>query len=267
MTPYESKRAERVARARAKAARLRASADAGHASVRAKLDAMAGTPILVGHHSERRHRRDLARVDATIRRSVEAVAKAAALEARADRIEASTVISSDDPEALDKLRKKRGCLVADLSRMKAVNRAVRSKSPREALEALGLDARAIALALQPDESGHLGVPDYAIRNTASAIRRVDVRLAELEAKAAAPAPDALEVPGANVVQTENRVRVFFGERPSETVRLVLRREGFRWAPSVEAWQRLASPLAWAAAKRVVKAAAFLRGDRAEESTA
>src|SRR5690606_38121523 len=43
---------------------------------KALLDCMAGTPILVGHHSEKRHRRDLERIDNRMRRSIEEDKKA-----------------------------------------------------------------------------------------------------------------------------------------------------------------------------------------------
>lgn len=46
-----------------------------------------GQPILVGHHSESRHRRDIARVDAANRRSYEEHQQAIALDRRADGIE------------------------------------------------------------------------------------------------------------------------------------------------------------------------------------
>lgn len=40
------------------------------------LDCMAGTPILIGHHSEKRHRRDLEKIDNRIRKSIEEDKKA-----------------------------------------------------------------------------------------------------------------------------------------------------------------------------------------------
>lgn len=47
-----------------------------------------GQPILVGHHSERRHRRDLDRIDAAQRREVEAAREAEEAQQRADNIRA-----------------------------------------------------------------------------------------------------------------------------------------------------------------------------------
>ena len=65
-----------------------------------------GQPILVGHHSEGRHRRDLARIDSLMRKSVEA-SEAARHHARsAAALKSNTSISSDDPEAVTRLRSK-----------------------------------------------------------------------------------------------------------------------------------------------------------------
>ncbi|PIP94048.1 MAG: hypothetical protein COW78_12130 [Bdellovibrio sp. CG22_combo_CG10-13_8_21_14_all_39_27] len=43
---------------------------------KALLDCMAGTPILIGHHSEKRHRRDLEKIDNRTRKSIEEDKKA-----------------------------------------------------------------------------------------------------------------------------------------------------------------------------------------------
>ncbi|WP_257820173.1 DUF3560 domain-containing protein [Burkholderia glumae] len=65
-------------RAKARAERYAAASDRAEAQAqarRAAVDAIAehiplGQPILVGHHSEGRHRRDLARMDASIRQAL-----------------------------------------------------------------------------------------------------------------------------------------------------------------------------------------------------
>lgn len=55
-----------------------------------------GQPILVGHHSERRHRRDLARIDGHMRRSVEASKEAARHDDRAKALERAAVAAERD---------------------------------------------------------------------------------------------------------------------------------------------------------------------------
>ncbi|MCX4244198.1 DUF3560 domain-containing protein [Paraliomyxa miuraensis] len=64
---------DRAERLEERADRLAAQAAAEYQKGRAVLDRIPmGQPILVGHHSEGRHRRDLSRADASMRRSVEA---------------------------------------------------------------------------------------------------------------------------------------------------------------------------------------------------
>lgn len=63
---------ERAERLEARADRLGAAADAAYGAARQTMDMIPfGQPILVGHHSEGRHRRDLARIDRNIGKSVE----------------------------------------------------------------------------------------------------------------------------------------------------------------------------------------------------
>ena len=61
-----------------------------------------GQPILIGHHSEGKHRRDIDKIDNNMRKSIEHDKKADYYEHRANNM--STAISSDDPEAINKLK-------------------------------------------------------------------------------------------------------------------------------------------------------------------
>lgn len=67
-----------------------------------------GQPILVlvGHHSERQHRHPVEQMDNNRRKSVAFQAKAAHLEAKANRVGCAG-IALDDPEALQKLNRLR----------------------------------------------------------------------------------------------------------------------------------------------------------------
>lgn len=84
----EERRAERdrqlvdANRARADASRDRSDAAYGQSRQLADMIPM-GQPVLVGHHSEGRHRRDLARIDRAMRRSVDESAAADVYESRA----------------------------------------------------------------------------------------------------------------------------------------------------------------------------------------
>lgn len=235
---FAQKKAARIASLRARAARLRAAAEGLRASKRALLDCMAGTPVLVGHHSERRHRRDLDRIDGAFRKAAEFEAQAKALEARAHGAETNRAISSDDPDAVDQLRAKLERLEAARARMVAANKALRLPKPARfaALQALGFCAVDVEKLETPDFCGRVG---------------------EFEARATTPAPAAVEAPGARIEESDNRVRIVFDAKPAEDVRAALKAAGFRWAPSAGAWQRHASTQAWYQARRVLGLGASL----------
>lgn len=249
MNAYEAKKAERIERLRVRAGKLAAASIAAGNAAHAILDRIpVGQPILTDHHSAKRHRRDVAKAHQRLTKAVELRAEAEAVERRADRAEANVDVSSDDPEAVTKLREKVARLDHDRARMVAANKAVRSTDPRAALEALGFSARLVAQLLTPDFAGRLGFPAYALRNNASEARRVRQRVEALEARTTSP--PAEELHGVTIAEADNRVRIVFPDKPDDSTRAALKRAGFRWAPSNGAWQRHASNAAWYEARRI-----------------
>ena len=65
-----------------------------------------GQPILVGHHSEKRHRKLIKKAQDDIRKSIEEDNKSNFYKERAENAENSKVIYSDDPQAIIKLKEK-----------------------------------------------------------------------------------------------------------------------------------------------------------------
>lgn len=251
--PYEARKAARVERMRGRAQRLGRVAE----GARAAADTIAGQipmgqPILLGHHSERRHRRDLDRIQRGHSKAMALRNEAETLARRADFAEANRAISSDDPDAVTKLRDKLAALDADRARMVEANKAIRSGAPREALTGQGFTKPQIEKLLTPDFVGRIGFPDYALRNASAEAARVRKRIEELEGRASRPPPPAVERSGVRIVEEENRVRVFFETKPADGVRAQLKSAGFRWAPSSGAWQRHASNAAWYEAKRILE---------------
>lgn len=180
MNEFEIKKDGRIQRMRERVARLNAVAGAA----RARADGIAsgipaGQPILVGHHSERRHRRDIARMHDGMRKSIALTKEAEALAERADRAEASTAVSREDPEAVAKLREKLAAIEAKRDEGRRINKATRAKDPLAALMALGLSERLARAYLTPDFCGRIGVPDYELKNLGAEARRLAKRIAEL----------------------------------------------------------------------------------------
>lgn len=173
-------------RGEARAERLRGWADAREAK-QAALDKAAdtsegatgipfGQPILVGHHSERRHRNAIDRLDRAMGAAVENGQKAREMAARADTIEAQAAhaIYSDDEDAAERLTEKVAKLEAKRDEMKAANAAFR-KEHRELLKGKTAYERSCAVPF----------PSYAITNLGATIRTAKARLADIESGAAA----------------------------------------------------------------------------------
>ena len=73
---------------------------------------------------------------------------------------------------------------------------------------------------------------------------------ELEKRSSSAAPAGWEFDGGKVVMNtdENRIQVFFDEKPDNDTRTELRGAAFKWAPSQGAWQRQLTDNAIRAAK-------------------
>ncbi len=245
--PYEEKKARRIERLRARAAKADAEAEGRIATAHRTLDMIPmGQPILVGHHSERRHRRDLEKAHGNLRKGFEAKDRAEELKRRASRAEKNDAISSDDPHAVPKLQAKLQRLEEMVGRAKDINKAVRSKNPREALQKLGLKEATIESALKPDFAGRKGVPGYVLSNARNEMARIRERISGLEKRDASPARAPLKIKDAEVHWNgeANRVQIRFPGKPDAAQRSALKSRGFRWAPSEGAWQRQASERAW-----------------------
>jgi hypothetical protein len=212
-----------------------------------------GQPILVGHHSEKRHRADAARIDNNMRKGVEATDKASYYAEKAANV-GTGGISSDDPEAIDKLREKLAGLEQAQATMKDANKICKSKKLTEEQKASGL----VELGIKPDQAGRLitgennygrpGFPAYSLSNNNANIRRLKERIEQLEQrdKVRAVMEEEHDTPNPERQYGEityrdnyemNRVQLLFPGKPDAATRVLLKQHGFRWSPSEEAWQR------------------------------
>ncbi len=159
-------------------------------------------------------------------------------------------IRTEDPEAIQKLKKKLEGLEQKQEFMKEANKVVKNKklSSQEKIKILAQmhplnEALAVKL-LQPDFAGRVGFAGYELTNNNSEIKRLKSRIEEVSRK---KSQSSREYPfnGGRVVDNveENRVQIFFDEKPSGGTRGTLKRYGFKWAPSVGAWQTYRSQAA------------------------
>lgn len=250
MNDYEAKQEARRERLLAAADKAEARA-AGHfhkGDLREEVSGIPlGQPILVGHHSERRHRNAIQRADAAMRLGIEESKRAKELRSRAEGV-GTGGISSEDPEAVDKITARVAELEADQARMKAANAAIRKhkKAGREAqvaaLVALGYSETVAGKLIEPDCCGRIGFPDYALQNNNANIRRLKARIPRVQA--VQQAEEKVEQIGAVEYREEDgRVQLVFPGKPAAEVRAKLRSHGFKWSPTRGAWVRQLSEAA------------------------
>ena len=79
-------------------------------------------------------------------------------------------------------------------------------------------------------------PSYLLTNNNANIRRTRQRIEDLKSQSEY---SGWAFPGgrAEINEGENRLQLFFEEKPSEEQRRELKSNGFKWAPSQGAWQR------------------------------
>lgn len=160
MNSYEEKQEARRARYEEKASRLRDEAHRLHDQAHEMASAIPfGQPILVGHHSEGRDRRYRDRIHNTFGKAFATMDKADYYKEKAAKV-GSGGISSDDPDALDKLNDKLENLRRNHEFMKAANAAIRKGKTPEAklanLMALGVSEGTARDFLKPDCLGRVG---------------------------------------------------------------------------------------------------------------
>lgn len=167
-------------------------------------------------------------------------------------------ISSDDPNATDALREKVEKLERVQELMKAANAIIRRKKGTQAekvaeLVTLGLTEAQAAKLFEPGQVGGMGFASFELTNNGANIRRLRQRLEGLERKRSQETREEEHGDGVRIVENieDNRVQLFFPGKPAPDVRARLKSRGFRWAPSVGAWQRQHSASALYEARQIV----------------
>ena len=149
-------------------------------------------------------------------------------------------ISADDPEAVQKLKSKLAGLEQEQERMKAVNAYYRKHKTLDGCPQLTPDEverRKAAMARSWRADPH-PYESYLLTNNNANIRQTKKRIEELSAKKETEF-EGWSFEGGEVKMDlqANRLQVFFHEKPDRDTCSAMRHGGFRWAPSVGAWQR------------------------------
>ena len=151
-----------------------------------------GQPILIGHHSEKRHRKDLDKIDNEMRKSIQESEKADYYRNKLDNIDNSKAISSDDPKAIEKLEAR----IEELEKAKVEVKA----RPHEWYELPYLNAD---------------------------IRRCKDRIKEIQELEELQFEDITFNGGKAILNREiNRLQFLFDDKPDEEIRTLLKKTWF-----------------------------------------
>lgn len=211
-----------------------------------------GQPYISDSSSYKSDRRFREGIGKKMEQSFAAMEKAEYYERKAQAAEDNTAISSDDPEALAKLKEKLESLQISQTRMKQINAYYKKNGTCRGFHGLSDE---LADKLVEDMRHHpwdkRPFAAYALANNNQNINTVKKRIEQLtEAKELGY--QGWEFDGGKVIANAdmNRLQIFFDEIPDEEVRKELKGRGFKWARSVGAWQRQLTDNAIYAASRV-----------------
>lgn len=169
-------------------------------------------------------------------------------------------IMSGDADAIQRLTAELEQLEAKQARMKFINNAfAKFKKDPEILDVLDLsDAeRKMIREYVPRYSWEpRPFAPYELTNNGASIRRVKERIEQLSRAKATP-DTKIEGEGVRLEDcpAENRIRLFFDGKPDADIRAKLKSNGFRWAPTLGAWQAYRNPNSMRVAQSMVGAAA------------
>jgi hypothetical protein len=242
LNAYEARIEAKRERFEARASKAQEQGNALYRRARSMAEVIPfGQPILVGHHSEGRDRNYRNRIHNTFGKAFAAQDKAAHYEQKAASV-GTGGISSDDPDAVKKLRAELVAAEQSQEKMKAANKAIRGNKTTEtqtaALELIGFTVAQAAEIIKPDFAGRVGFPAYALSNNNANMTRIKGRIAELEKRdQRADVEQCFDGFSYREDTAENRVMFVFQGKPDEATRAVLKREAFKWSPSRGAWVR------------------------------
>ena len=162
-------------------------------------------------------------------------------------------IRQDDPQAIPKLEKKLAGLEKAQETMKAVNAYYRKHGTLDGCPHLSPENLEKLKAAMVSGWHYEKKPfqSWELSNNNAEIRRIRQRIDSLT-RARETVYVGWEFDGGHVEanREQSRLQVFFDDKPDADTRQQLKEHGFRWAPSVGAWQRLLNGNAYYAADRI-----------------
>lgn len=218
-----------------------------------------GQPILVGHHSEKGHRAALYKCHSHMSKTIEEQKKAANYFEKAIAAESNTSISSDDPDAVIKLKEKINALKLRQEFMKKVNKEYKKLvTAKEKGEKYTMQLSDEEKVIVMDEIRrmptyeHQPYPGYELTSINNKIKTAESRIKELDRFFTSnPENKTYTIEGIpeikfedNVTENRFKVRTLMGKAKSFEMGLpvIFRRLGFIWCGTDKCYQRKLSTL-------------------------
>lgn len=170
---------------------------------------------------------------------------------------AREVIKSNDEHAEELLEEKIANLTEDQERMKRVNAYYRKNGTLDGCEELSWETiQRLKSSMASHAWERRPYPTFELSTNRQNLKRYEERLANLRNKKNKGNSEE-DHEWYKVVENVEMMRFqfIFEDKPSRTVREIMKSNGYRWAPSVEAWQRQLTENAQYSAKRVMEALA------------
>ena len=201
---YEERKEQRIERYKELSEKAKQrSIEYGNSNANRILQMTPGQPIIIGHHSEKRHRRLIEKANNDIRKSIEFDDKSDYYANKAKGAIESKVIHADDPKAIEKLKDK-------LQRLENERESIKKREHSS----------------------------YELTNIGARIRETKLRIKRLEEEENLQFPD-IEFNGGKAIHNKeiNRIQILFNNIPSIEIRNELKHNGFHWSRKEGAWQR------------------------------
>lgn len=241
MNSYEEKKQRRIDYYNEKAEKLeQESSQLAKESSKMISAIPMGQPLMPDYYSYQADKNYRERAWNKMDKSVEVGQKADYYRSKAEAAEKNAAISSDDPEAVKKLKDKLQKLEDFQNRMKKVNAYYRKNGTMKGFENLSDEKAAEIDEAVKNDYSWITAPyaPFQLSNNNAEINRLKKRIATLEHREETGFV-GWQFEGGEAVanQEENRLQLLFDEKPSEEQRSKLKSWGFKWAPSNKAWQR------------------------------
>lgn len=255
---YEAKRQARYERLQAAARKAASESNALiEQSHRMASVIPFGQPILVGHYSEKSDRNYRARIENKFRKGYELYQRSQELTSRAESVAANNAIYSDDPSAPERLAEKVQKLEAEQAQYKAINKAHAAylKNPASLDKSeLSEELKTLIRNYKPTYSWtpHPVAP-YTLTNLSANIRQAKERLEKVtKRQAMETTTETINGATIEVNPSENRIRVQFPDRLSPEDYNTMKRNGFRWSRTLEAFSAYCNRHSLEAARTVAQ---------------